>query len=755
MKKISKVGNILLFLMLIVSMFAIPLSIQADEYEPQATSYFSVIPSVTSVEVGDDFYVWVYLDANDPCDTWVCNLLEFNWTSVGLANATGVMEGYWFGLAGFGETGTIYNDDGNIKEPQFMTTGDTITTNQTCFRVNFTTLDCGILHINLTSMSLEGEGNPRTFDTNNATVTIYPQDPASLLATMDNYTQIDLTFTAGVGDDKVTICRSNVSYADITGPSDGVVYNGSTSPQTDTGLDPCTTYFYKAWGWNETTGTHSPTYRQSSTMTDCYTNFTLQNEEPNDGNTTANCTYSKLVSVQVINAEIASFDYWINASNGQTHSASGTSVPTTIGFTMTGLLHNTSYWWNVTVTDGAGDTHSENYSFTTGIGGGAVPTGASFLPTNAQTSVNISNVLFSTTVTDTDGDPVNATYYWQNTTEIGTVEGDSGTALNVTYTGTLDYATIYYWYVVLDDTAGCSGTTKRYPTSGTYYFRTDSASANITKEWSVCANNSILTYINVTNDGETNLSGINITDTIHANLTQVGANVTPTYGDNIWIIDSLNVSEYWRLKLWFNLSGRVANGTSITNTVTAVNATYGISESASPSALTMCCYANKEANITVLDWNTTHVQYYINVTNCGDFYLNNVTVNETYDANMTFVSANYGTNPSFDIGTVNPGATGNLIVNCTTSYEADPADLLINATRHYNNVTYVANEVTEQTESSYLFVGAQTETLRVTYIAELTEVSDIGNSVLNILGILLIIGAIFLIVGMFYKQQYF
>jgi len=737
---VYKIGNIWLFSVIVLSVMVSSVPVEAEDYEPQATSHFSVVPSVTSVEIGDGFYIWSYLDANDPIDSWAIYLLEYNESSLGMATVTGVVEGDWFSKAGFGSNGTINNTWCNIKNPQYMTSGTPSSSNETLVRWNLTALECGLLYINLTTVDAQNGGVPVTYDTANTTVMIYPQDPAALLATAYNHTQINITFTAGTGDDKVTICGKEGSYP--TGPTDNLLYNGTSSPQIDFPLTPCTDYYYRAWGWNETLGVHSLTNRSSSAKTQCYTNFTLQNEEPNDGNTTANCTYSVPVSVQVINTEASSFDYWINASNGQTWDATGVSLPTTIGFTLTSLSHNTSYWWNVTVTDGVGDSTYQNYSFTTGYGSGASPSATIGYPSNGATSASINFNKFNVTPTDTDGDVLDVYFYWSNSTLIGsTVNTASGTVAEITPTLNLAYNTTYSWYTVVNDT--CQQT--RVPASGYWTVTTDEPSVTVTKEWDVNDNSSITGYINITNNGEVNLTGLNLTDTIDSHLTVLGSNVSATYGDNIWIIDYLNMTESWGLEILLNLSAKVDNGTTVYNNITVTNSSYGLSASAQATPLTYCYYAYKEANITVLEWNTTHVRYNITVTNCGDFPIHNVTILEDFDANMTFYASNYGVVNPFDIGTINASHNGYLYIWCNTSYGLDPSDILVNGTTHYNNITVATNEINNITESSYLFTGASTEAIRVIYDAYLTEVRDIGDTVIAIIGIVLVIGAILMI----------
>jgi len=739
-KKIGrKIGATVLALYILVS-FCSPMLI-ADDYEPQGDSSIGVLPSASYVEVGETFNVVCWLNCVESVDSW--EIWEFNWTD-GLANGTGItLDSTDWLDSGIGtDEGTCHNTTGNWTAVQSNNFGDPPTDeNTTACTFHMISTGVGVCHLGLPFA--EGyDGGPDDINGNyfNSSITIYPQDPAALLATAYNHTQINITFTAGVGDDKVTICGKEGSYP--TGPTDNLLYNGTSSPQVNFPLTACTTYYYRAWGWNETLGAHSPTYRQSSAKTQCYTNFTLQNEEPNDGNTTANCTYSVPVSVQVINTEASSFDYWINASNGQTWDATGVSLPTTIGFTLTSLSHNTSYWWNVTVTDGVGDSTYQNYSFTTGYGSGASPSATIGYPSNGATSVPINFNLFNVTVTDTDNDVIDTYFYWSNDTLIDSIPNSvAGLTVEITPTLNLAYNTTYQWYVIVNDSCQQA----RKPSSGYWSFTTDEPSVTVTKEWDVNDNSSITGYINITNNGEVNLTGLNLTDTIDSHLTVLGSNVSATYGDNIWIIDYLNMTESWGLEILLNLSAKVDNGTTVYNNITVTNSSYGLSASAQATSLTYCYYAYKEANITVLEWNTTHVRYNITVTNCGDFPIHNVTILEDFDANMTFYASNYGVVNPFDIGTINASHNGYLYIWCNTSYGLDPSDILVNGTTHYNNITVATNEINNITESSYLFTGASTEAIRVIYDAYLTEVRDIGNTVIAIIGIVLVIGAILMI----------
>lgn len=73
-----------------------------------------------------------------------------------------------------------------------------------------------------------------------------PSAPTSFSGTVIGKTQVDLTWTKGVGSSYTIIRRATGAYP--TGPGDGVdVYSGVGSTTSSTGLSAGTTYYYRAW----------------------------------------------------------------------------------------------------------------------------------------------------------------------------------------------------------------------------------------------------------------------------------------------------------------------------------------------------------------------------------------------------------------------------------------------------------------------------------------------------------------------------
>ena len=108
------------------------------------------------------------------------------------------------------------------------------------------------------------------------------------------------------------------------------------------------------------------------------------------------------------------------------------------------------------------------------------------------------------------------------------------------------------------------------------------------------------------------------------------------------------------------------------------------------------------------------------------------------------------TNETFVIPYIRPSETFNLMINVTAD-----SGCISNGTRVYNNVTIRSNELSEQTFSEYLSYGGLTERIRITYQTSLTDVSSYGDTLISVIGILLVISAILLIVGIMYRYGYF
>ena len=720
MKFRSTIVSVLLLSSMVLAFFT-PIGLA---YDTQAgESVFGLIPSSYDVEVGDTFYLNVFVDGNasQPAYGWKIENLTFNYERVGMCNATEMnilSYGYWTQSPNIG---TINNNSGYIwnswaTETPTKSTSD----NVTGARINFTAISCGTVYFNMTGASTKmydslGSAWPGVL-WHNTTVNIHPADPASLVATRYNYTGINLTFTPGAGGSNTTVCGKTGSYP--TDPTDGVIYNGSGNFYNWSGRTPCTKYWFRAWTWNETEQLHSVTYQQDYATTQCHTNFTFSGEIPVDASTTADGTYSIPVNVTVTNSAGNTFSVWINTTNGDSKHYGPGLTNGSSGFTMTGLAHNTLYYWNVTAYDAFGDVAYDNYTFTTGTGGGSAPSPpVTPNPANHAPSIPINIGLFSVVVSDPDGDAINTTFKWINGTVIGYDDTTaSGGTASITPTLNLDYDTTYRWYAIASDGI----LTKQ---SATWDFTTDEISVAMTKEWTAYENNSVKVWLNITNNGQTNLTSVIITETYDTNLEFVSSNPTNDSGlDNRWTIPYLNMTghpgHWYNITLWLNLTGALTNGDTIGNSVkSSVLGVDNTTVVATGDKLTVGLTVTKEANETYWDANNTYT-YWINVTNTGDFTLYNVWINETYDADCTYVS-----NSSVPVANTNVSNNSWMWTNLTPGGTIK-VTVVVNATG--SNSSLVSNVVDVETRGGVTaqatlnnYIGVATTRLKITYTTPL------------------------------------
>ncbi len=762
-KKAKGMAIGMVFLLSLISAITIPAI--SGEFEPQALEGNCNLEMSTSyIEIGDTFNVTLYINTSTDSSTgFTMRQFLFNESAVGLVNMTPTLAGknVSFGAAWYdavmNDDGNLDNSTGNLTYVMGVKLGG-VTGNNSAVIMNFTALGCG--RVNFTIPYTIWSGQPGLIvdlmdftNWTNQTVIILPQDPAAIGAIAINTTKINVTFSAGVGDDKVTLCGKEGSFP--TSPTDSLLYNGTSSPFEHESLNPCTTYYYRVWGWNETIGEHSYTYRQTTEKTDCLTNFSFAGAVPTNNSRTANCTYNIAVNVTVNNAQgagVGTYDWWINTTLALYNWAGtgrlfNSSTPTQ---TMSGCAHNTTYWWNVTVIDGAGDKAYSNYTFITGWGGGtkpAVPTTPS--PSHGASDIGTYLNLMSVNVSDVDGDPLNVTFYWRNGTEIGNVTGvDATPATTASITPGLNLAseTTYQWYVIADD--GCAGSIRRGPVSGWWSFTTVGVSINVIKEWAVYENNSIHAWINLTNNGAENITDVLVTEDYPSYLDFNGS--VPTADDvnnNTWTIPFLNMTGYanntFNISIWLllNITEDIANGTYFVNNVTANTTTYITWEESSNLTLGMCF--TKESNLSYINDSISNISFWINVTNCGDFNLSGINISDTYWTNLTFVSSwpspDDANNNTWNISFLGPAETQSIRINLSVgNFE--------NGTMVYNNATWVTDQGTNgSVNMTYLQYGAVTEQLRINYNTGYFDTAGIGDRVISILGIVLILGAIFLV----------
>ncbi len=188
-----------------------------------------------------------------------------------------------------------------------------------------------------------------------------PDAPSDFVASPDNRTRISLTWTQATDADR-TYIMYKAGDTPPTDRSDGdMLYNGTGTSTTLTGLSPDEQYSFKAWSWNETDHVFSIGNVTSQATTDTNTAPQFNAVDPTNGTTGVELSFNW--SVLVEDPENDLFQWSIECSNGN----SSSEVSSTSGWknlTIDGLEYNTQYkvWVN------ASDQYDDNgawYTFTT------------------------------------------------------------------------------------------------------------------------------------------------------------------------------------------------------------------------------------------------------------------------------------------------------------------------------------------------------------------------------------------------------
>ncbi|MEW6079644.1 MAG: cadherin-like domain-containing protein, partial [Thermodesulfobacteriota bacterium] len=208
----------------------------------------------------------------------------------------------------------------------------------------------------------------------------------------------------------------------------------------------------------------------------------------------------------------------------------------------------------------------------------------------------------------------------------------------------------------------------------------------------VTAGGQIVYTISYSNAGTDTATGVVITETYDSNVTFDSAVPAPTSGDNIWNIGSLATGASGTITVTVNVNSPLANGTLITNTVslTANEGSSSDSETTTVSSAPTLSISKTDAPDPVVPGN--QIVYTISYGNAGTDAATGVVITESYDANVTFVSAvpvpDIGFDNQWTIGNLAAGGSGTITV---TVLVTSP---LANGTLISNNVTLTSDDGT-------------------------------------------------------------
>jgi uncharacterized repeat protein (TIGR01451 family) len=212
-----------------------------------------------------------------------------------------------------------------------------------------------------------------------------------------------------------------------------------------------------------------------------------------------------------------------------------------------------------------------------------------------------------------------------------------------------------------------------------------------------------LTYtVNYSNTGNAGATGVVITETYDSNVTFVSATPPPTSGNNVWTIGSLAAGASDSITITVTVASPLPNGTLLDNNV-SLTADQGsaLAEQVTTveSITTLNISKVHSADPIQAGENLTYTITYSNCS-CSNQTATNVVITDSYDSNVTFVSATpapeSGTNNQWNIGSLGPGASGTISITVNVNSPLQNGTLLVNnvqLTADQGNTN--AQEVTE------------------------------------------------------------
>jgi hypothetical protein len=267
--------------------------------------------------------------------------------------------------------------------------GSSVTLTQSGGTVNNTTIYARFSPNNVASFSDNITHTSAGATTQNKAVTgtgTAPNNPASFSAATAGSTSVTLTFSLSAQSKPVTIVRNtdnNFTTPSGAPPSAGnafaggtVVYNGSASPQTDSGLSSGTLYYYKAFSYDAVNG-HFYSAGLSANATTI----------PAAPTTTAASGRTLLGFTANWNASVGAASYRLDVSSQPDMSAllAGYSDLTVAGTSQSVTLPHVGMWYyrvravNAGGTSGHSDTRMTATTTAQGVNGGGTPPAATIV----------------------------------------------------------------------------------------------------------------------------------------------------------------------------------------------------------------------------------------------------------------------------------------------------------------------------------------------------------------------------------------
>lgn len=148
-------------------------------------------------------------------------------------------------------SGDWNNASGWVKDFALGSATPANNTNTTGFNMSWLAYKCGTAILTMVGTAGTARGGLAIGTTmyTTSTINVHPQETTGFTATASDPNSIDLSWTKGIGVDRVVIRGSTSGYP-ATPQSDTNVYN-NTGTGTTHSVSPGETWYYSAWGWNE------------------------------------------------------------------------------------------------------------------------------------------------------------------------------------------------------------------------------------------------------------------------------------------------------------------------------------------------------------------------------------------------------------------------------------------------------------------------------------------------------------------------
>ena len=347
-------------------------NIGASQYHPFVNNkmYFVGTQNVT---VGDSFRYDVWGDISNAIDTIASDNMTF--LPAGVINFTSAAKGNIFNDAYtvIWINGVAHNAQGYVKNLVWSVSSGGVVNSvvKNAFNITWFANKCGVSTI--TTITKGGTAlagvDPGTTKLT-GTINVHPMLITSLTAVEFNATQINLAWTKQTGDDKTLIRYRTDTYP--TSVTDGtLLYNGTGSSTSHTGITPGQHIYYSAWGWNTTAGLYSLTHATATGKADQAPSQPT-NVQPTN-NSLYKSVYNEYLNVTAIDLDgetmTVSF-YWSNGTLIHTVSSVSNNTQASIhlpAYTSPAwLTHDTTYHWYANITDTYSVTTKSNiYNFHT------------------------------------------------------------------------------------------------------------------------------------------------------------------------------------------------------------------------------------------------------------------------------------------------------------------------------------------------------------------------------------------------------